>query len=85
MRRKHHPCPSPTAEQIVAEHDEHLEALRLTHAAGQAAVKDVRHVAHQVADDIHDVAEDADDVSKPISGASTDRRPHDPPRDGRDA
>ena len=83
--RKHHPRPSPTAEQIAAEHEEHLETLRLARAAGASAVRDVRQVAHEVADevqtvadDIHSVAEDAQDVREAITGGAEKGSQHGP-------
>lgn len=56
--RKHHPDKSPTAQEIQAAHAAHRHALAEARASGQAAVVDVRHVAHEVAADVHQVAED---------------------------
>ena len=76
-------------EQIVAEHDEHLETLRLARAAGVSTVRDARKAAHEVADevqtvsdDIHSVAEDAQDVSEAITGGAEKGSEHRPAKPG---
>lgn len=62
--RKHHPDPTPTAEEIQAAHTEHWRRLREARATAAAAVQDVTEVAHDVAADVHDVAHDVHEAEQ---------------------
>ncbi len=67
--RKHHPDASPTAQQVhaaAAAAHARRHALDEARETGAAAVRDVRHVAHEVATDIHDVAEDVHEVVEEV-------------------
>ena len=71
--RKHHPDPSPTAEQVMAAAAAHRHALKQAEAAGASATHDLRNVAHGVAADVHQIAEDVLETDRPPSSPPQDR------------
>jgi hypothetical protein len=75
--RKHHPDPTPSAEDILAAHDRHWKTLREARASVAGAVKDAQEVAHDVAADVHEVAQDVHAAEEQLF--ADDRRPDKPP------
>jgi hypothetical protein len=73
--RSHHPDESPSADHVLSAAAAHRTALDEARATRSAAVKDVRHVAHEVAADAHQVAEDAHEAE-----SSRSERPPDDDR-----
>ena len=73
--RKHHPRSTPTAEQILDEHAAYRQQEHEARSAAAAAVRDVRHVAHEVAGDVHHVAQDTHDVAQALREESADASP----------
>jgi hypothetical protein len=67
--RKHHPDASPSADQVLAAATAHRDALDEARATRTAVVKDVTHVAHEVAADVHEVAGDVHEAKE--SGRET--------------
>jgi hypothetical protein len=76
--RKHHPDPTPTAEEIQAAHAEHWRRFHEARETAAAAVQDVTEVAHDVAADVHEVAHDVHEAEQGLL-ADGDAPPDRPP------
>jgi hypothetical protein len=79
--RKHHPDPTPTAEQIQAIYASRRHAREEARATGVVAVHEVRQTAHEVAADVHQVAEDVHEAAEDVHEAKPPRDEAEPPRD----
>jgi hypothetical protein len=76
--RKHHPDPTPTAQQILDAHEEHWQHFHEARQTAAAAVRDVTRAAHDVAADVHEVAHDVHEAEETLLG-DDDRPPGQPP------